>query len=52
MSDFTKQLIKNSGSNLGFDLIEGGGVIPTSWILAFGVWDDTGIWIDTEFWID
>ena len=26
---------------------------PTSnWILALGVWNDSGEWIDTELWID
>lgn len=26
--------------------------VLTNWILANGVWDDTGIWIDTETWND
>lgn len=32
------------------------GATPTppvsNWILALGVWSDTGEWIDTETWID
>lgn len=32
-----------------------GGVTPppvSDWILALGIWDDTGTWIDSEAWND
>jgi len=29
-----------------------GGSILLEWILAFGIWNDTGVWIDAETWKD
>lgn len=32
-------------------LLKDGGAV-SDWILAAGLWDDTGFWRDTEVWID
>ena len=46
------EFYKDNKIDLASGFPEVGALLPPTWILGLGLWDDGAFWIDTDVWID